>query len=299
MNNIFTGQTGACVYFDSDSLMEVNGSYSLVSYFGDGNIYNPASGGYVGTVIDSTQPTNNYSTLDAYAYYWYTKQYGTGVINSDGDSGIGIGYRSDQRSIQEAPTFVYSKRRQFHVGERCPKLRRYGGRSSLWPDAIGREPDGLGCGGERPAQGNAVDAVAPMRPPAHQQDLHVGHGGHHHAGVYDSTGTLVRTLWSGVKYPAGSVTAYWNGLNDSNVPVANGGLHHQALEQQRPVCLGWSDEHLQPVGWLRWPMPTSIPSSRWSSSATRPTTRPDITKPATGSTFVQSFQHQSGDGLWG
>ena len=42
------------------------------------------------------------------------------------------------------------------------------------------------------------------------------------AGVYDSSGTLVRTLWSGVKYPAGSVTAYWNGLNDNNVPMSNG-----------------------------------------------------------------------------
>ena len=38
LNNIFTSQTGGCVYFNSDSLMEVNGSYSLVSYFGDGNI---------------------------------------------------------------------------------------------------------------------------------------------------------------------------------------------------------------------------------------------------------------------
>ena len=56
LDNIFTGQTGACVYFDSNSLMEVNGSYSLVSYFGDGNIYNPAGGGYVATVIDSTSP---------------------------------------------------------------------------------------------------------------------------------------------------------------------------------------------------------------------------------------------------
>jgi hypothetical protein len=38
------------------------------------------------------------------------------------------------------------------------------------------------------------------------------------AGVYDSSGNLVRTLWSNRQYPAGSQTAYWDGNDDSGSP---------------------------------------------------------------------------------
>ena len=76
--------------------------------------------------------------------------------------------------------------------------------------------------GNARAQGNAVDAGAYEAAGAISKTFTLATAGTTSAGVYDSTGTLVRTLWSGVKYPAGSVTAYWNGLNDSNVPVANG-----------------------------------------------------------------------------
>ena len=34
------------------------------------------------------------------------------------------------------------------------------------------------------------------------------------AGVYKKDGTLLRTLWGGVKYKAGTNTAKWDGLDD-------------------------------------------------------------------------------------
>jgi hypothetical protein len=39
------------------------------------------------------------------------------------------------------------------------------------------------------------------------------------AGVYDVTGSLVRTIWNNVTYSAGTHTGSWNGNNDSGVPV--------------------------------------------------------------------------------
>ena len=52
LDNIFDNQTFANVYFDSTCLEESVGSdgSTMPAYEGDGNIYNPASGGYVGTV---------------------------------------------------------------------------------------------------------------------------------------------------------------------------------------------------------------------------------------------------------
>ncbi|QEM10713.1 PQQ-binding-like beta-propeller repeat protein [Mucilaginibacter rubeus] len=41
------------------------------------------------------------------------------------------------------------------------------------------------------------------------------------AGVYTKDGTLVRTLWSGVTYNAGTQQYNWDGLNDDGVAVAN------------------------------------------------------------------------------
>ena len=118
LDDIFSGQSGAGVYFNSDSLMEVRRQYSLVSYFGDGNIYNPASGGFVATVIDGT--TNNFSTLDAYAEYWYMKQYGSGSLTPMATVAIGIGYRSDQHSIQATPMFVNSSGGDFRLASVAP-----------------------------------------------------------------------------------------------------------------------------------------------------------------------------------
>ena len=72
---------------------------ALPGYEGDGNIFNPAGGGYVATV-----GTTNFSTLDSFAEFWYVLQYyyyGS-PIQSDDQTNGNIGTRSDSRSIQGA-----------------------------------------------------------------------------------------------------------------------------------------------------------------------------------------------------
>lgn len=50
------------------------------------------------------------------------------------------------------------------------------------------------------------------------------------AGVYTPTGVLVRTLWSGVTYSAGSHTVYWDGMNDQKLLQANGSYEIRVLQ---------------------------------------------------------------------
>ena len=50
------------------------------------------------------------------------------------------------------------------------------------------------------------------------------------AGVYAPDGTLVRTLWSKVPYPAGTSRATWDGLDDSSNPVAPGTYQIKLLQ---------------------------------------------------------------------
>ena len=177
-------------------------------------------GGYVATVVDGT--TKNYSTLDAYAEYWYVKQYGTSVINSNGDSGIGIGYRSDQRSLQAAPVFVNSSGGDFRLANIAPNYIDTGAAQVYGRMQQGVSPTVWDGQGSVRAQGNAVDAGAYETAGAISATFTLPTAGATSAGVYDPTGKLIRTLWSGVKYPAGTLTAYWNGLNDSGVPMNNG-----------------------------------------------------------------------------
>ncbi|MCY7421224.1 MAG: hypothetical protein LH478_05705 [Chitinophagaceae bacterium] len=49
------------------------------------------------------------------------------------------------------------------------------------------------------------------------------------AGVYKKDGTLLRTIWSGVKYKAGSDTAKWDGLDDLGQPVADSKIDIKVL----------------------------------------------------------------------
>jgi hypothetical protein len=46
------------------------------------------------------------------------------------------------------------------------------------------------------------------------------------AGVYDSTGTLMKTLWSAVTQPAGVYTGTWNGTNDQGLQVSGTRPYH-------------------------------------------------------------------------
>ncbi len=51
------------------------------------------------------------------------------------------------------------------------------------------------------------------------------------AGVYTTNGTLVRTLWSKIRYyAAGTYTTNWNGLDDNGNPVASGTYQIKLLE---------------------------------------------------------------------
>ena len=50
------------------------------------------------------------------------------------------------------------------------------------------------------------------------------------AGVYTPDGTLIRTLWSKVRYPAGTSTALWDGLDDSGKAVAPGTYQIKLLQ---------------------------------------------------------------------
>lgn len=49
------------------------------------------------------------------------------------------------------------------------------------------------------------------------------------AGAYKKDGTLLRTIWSGVKYKAGNHTAKWDGLDDQGKPVADSDFEVKVL----------------------------------------------------------------------
>src|SRR5689334_22916428 len=49
------------------------------------------------------------------------------------------------------------------------------------------------------------------------------------AGIYDSNGVLIRSLWSNVHYDAGSYTASWNGIDDSGALRPNGSYELRVL----------------------------------------------------------------------
>jgi len=49
------------------------------------------------------------------------------------------------------------------------------------------------------------------------------------AGVYNSNGILLRTLWSGIRYGAGTTSASWDGVDDSGKLVADGNYNIKVL----------------------------------------------------------------------
>jgi len=201
-NNIFTGQSGSGVYFAADSVM----NSSIISYQGDGNIYNPASGGYVASVVDGG--TNNFSTVSDYAKFWYSKQHGAEILRPD-DSGAGIGSHYEKHSILGAPVFTAAG--DFRLAAVAPNLIDTGVASITW--------DGQG---NLRAQGNGPDAGAYETVGAVNATFNLATAASTSAGVYDGNDKLIRTLWSGIKRPAGPVKAFWNGLDDNNNPMPNG-----------------------------------------------------------------------------
>ena len=196
LDDIFSGQTAACVSFSSDS--ETDGGYlsngsALPGYEGDGNIYNPAGGGYLGTV-----GTTNYSTLDSFAEFWYVLQYydyGSPVQSDDQTDG-NIGTRSDSRSIQGAPIFVSSGSGDFRLSPVPGNLINTGADRILDRVVQAGYPtvwDGIGA---VRVQGNAMDAGAFAVAGPIQATFTLTSAATTSAGVYDSNGNLVDTLWS-------------------------------------------------------------------------------------------------------
>ena len=239
LDNIFDNQTSANVYFGSNCVEEsVNSDGSAMpAYEGDGNMYNPASGGYVGTAAGT-----NFATLDSFAEFWYVLQYSTtngGSPITSLSSGPGIGTRSDQYSVQAVPTFVSTAGGDFRlapiqgnlIGTGAAQIYdriQAGGYPTVW--------DGLGAAR---TQGNIIDAGAFETLPPTSATFTLTTAGSTSAGVYDANGNLVRTLWSGVQEAAGSVTAYWNGLETNNTPAPAGNYTIKLLSNNvEYVCDG-------------------------------------------------------------
>ena len=262
LDDVFTGQTGACVYFNSDSLIDQSIYAGLVSYFGDGNIYNPTGGGYLATVVDSTQPSNNYSTLDAYAEYWYVKQYGTGILNQRRQRRR---HWLPQRPAQPPSRAVFVNRSggDFRLANVAPNLVDTGVAQVYGRTQQGVSPTVWDAQGNVRVQGNAVDAGAYETAGAISATFTLATAGTTSAGVYDSNGNLIRTLWSGVKYPAGTVTAYWNGLDDNNNPMSNGNYTIKLLSNNVQYVWDGAMNNSSPLWTAPTFKPTSSPSSRW------------------------------------
>ena len=247
LNNVFSGQTGAGVYFNSDSLQEVSNywgaDHTFVSYAGDGNVYNPASGGSVATVVTATG-TNNYATLSDYARYWYELQYGTDIIKGWGDSGAGIGNRSEGRSVQGVPTFTASG--DFRLLRTSPNLidtgvERVFGR----PRAGVSLPTWDGQGNVR-AQGNAVDAGGVRDVRRDLCQLHARHGGHDQRRSLRQFGQTGAHAVERGEIPGRNGDGLLERPERQERPDGRRHLHDQAAGQQRSVHLGWCHKQLQP-----------------------------------------------------
>ncbi|MEI8196393.1 MAG: Ig-like domain repeat protein, partial [Phycisphaerae bacterium] len=212
-------QTTAGVYFSDDS--RVDHTNSLPSYAGDGNIYNPAGAGFVATVMVGTTPTN-FTNISDYAKYWYTLQYGTAIITAYGINGGAVGYRSEQRSWLGAPEFVASAGGDFRLAATVGNLTDFGADYVYKRALFGGYPTLWDAQGTLRAQGNAIDVGAYETAGPISRSFTLTTAANTSAGVFDASGKLVRTLWNGLRKPAGTVTVYWNGLDDDKHPVAYG-----------------------------------------------------------------------------
>ncbi|MEI8197824.1 MAG: FlgD immunoglobulin-like domain containing protein, partial [Phycisphaerae bacterium] len=234
LDNIFESQTSAGVYFGSDCVSENAGSdgSAMPSYAGDGNIYHPIGGGYVATVINGVT-TNNYTNLNDFVQFWFVLQYTTtqygSPITHPYNTGGGMSVRSDQRSLQVVPAYVSSAGGDYRLAPSAGNYIDTGADQIFQRLMAGAYPTTWDAIGAARVQGDGIDAGAfeAAGPLSHTFTLSAA--ATTSAGVFDTNGKLVRTLWSGLERAAGSVTAYWNGLNDNNVPVASGNYTFKIL----------------------------------------------------------------------
>jgi hypothetical protein len=82
------------------------------------------------------------------------------------------------------------------------------------------------------------------------------------AGVFDSAGTLVRTLWSGVHYESGAWESSWDGIDDNGVPMPAGNYEIRVLLNN--VAYAWGVIGDTSSSWTArdsWDMQSSLPTS--------------------------------------
>ena len=202
---------------------------AMPAYEGDGNIYNPAGGGCVGTVAGT-----NYATVNGFAEYWYVLQYTTIVLNKQGQqvvvnpitsygSGGGIGTRAatGARSRRPQPLFpppaaisAWPPTREtrstpaprgFTTASKQAVIPRSGTASA----PRGRKATPSTRGPSRPPGRSARHSPSlPPPPPAPASTT--------------PTATWSAPSGAACKSRPARVTAYWNGLKDNNAPAPNG-----------------------------------------------------------------------------
>lgn len=203
MNNVFSGQGGAGVVFNGTSH----------KYFrGDGNVYAPANNAPMALLLNTGYPT---SALSTYRKKWYDLD----DADSDDPRSRRVGYSAESRSFPLTPNFLDPAAGDYRLAPVAGNAID-AGLALLFQDGTAA-PLYDATGAARP-QGNGVDIGAFEAAGPFQHAFIFTNDVTTSAGIYQTNGTLIKTLWSGRRLPAGVNTAYWNGLSDDNTAVAPG-----------------------------------------------------------------------------
>jgi hypothetical protein len=207
LNNLFTGQSNACVSFST-------GSES--AFAGDGNLYHPAGTGVVAAFATATG-TTCFVEINDYVRNWQTYFY-----PSSSSFNRQIGLRNEQSSVTLIPAFVDAANGDFRLAAVPGNVIDAGVPTIFLRWSAGIYPTGWDAQGAPRTQGNGVDigAYETVGPLEHTFTLTAA--ARTSSGVFKPDGSLIRTLWSGIGHPDGPVTIWWNGLDDRHQPVPAG-----------------------------------------------------------------------------
>lgn len=210
LNTILSGQQTACLFVSPGSRTD---------FTSDGNIYDPGPAGFL-----VNWGGKNYlrSQLNDYVKDLYLFQFPKGLVIDANRYWSPLGRRSEQRSLTLSPRFNDPSHQDYRLQAVPGNAIDVGIEHIFLRDLNGYAPLTDATGTLRP-QGNGVDVGAYETVGPLQSTFMLNTSATTSAGVYGNDGTLVRTLWSGQPYPAQSaITAFWNGLDDQNRPVAPG-----------------------------------------------------------------------------
>lgn len=203
MNNLISAQGDTCVIFNSPSHQ----------YFrGDGNVYQPLTASKMVRLLGV-----NYATTDLNSYR--TKWYNLDDADSDDPRSRRIAHSAESRSFPLSPIFLNPAGGDYRLAPVTANAIDAGVATVFQRSTAAPVYDASGA--PRP-QGNAVDVGAYETAGPFQQSFFFTNGVTTSAAVYQTNGTLVKTLWSGRRMSAGLNTAYWNGLSDGNTAVSPG-----------------------------------------------------------------------------